>query len=193
MSGDYVIVVEGLSSLEDIENLDERILLRARQAINRAADRARTSSSKQIREKINFPARYLDSRLTVTKRPSGSELQAIISGRDRPTSLARFVTNRNQAPGKAGVNVQVSATAAKRMNRAFLIKLRSGNLGLAVRLKAGASLTGSRGAKRLGGPESNLYLLYGPSVDQAFSTVLGDQEGQTADFLEREFLRLMDL
>lgn len=193
MAENYVLVVEGLSSLEDIDNLDEEVLRNARNAINRAAERARTDSAREIRKELNFPARYLDQRLTVRKRATGSSLEAVISGRDRPTSLARFATNRNQKPGKAGVNVQVSASAAKRMQRAFLMKLRNGNLGLAIRLKPGASITGSRGAKRMGGPNSNLYLLYGPSVDQAFSTVIPGQEDKTADFLETEFLRLMDL
>lgn len=192
MAGDYVLVVEGLSSLTDIENLDESILRNARNAINKAADRTRTSATRDIRSELNFPARYLTERLTVRKRASGTNLEAVISGRDRPTSLARFVSNRAQKPGKAGVNVQVSAGAGKRMQRAFLMKLRGGNLGLAIRLKPGATLSGSRAAKRFGKDE-NLYLLYGPSIDQAFSTVLPDQEEKAADFLEREFLRLMEL
>lgn len=192
MSGEYVLVVEGLGSLTDIENLDESILRNARNAINKAADRARTSSVRDIRAELNFPARYLTERLTVRKRAAGTSLEAVISGRDRPTSLARFVSNRSQKPGKAGVNVQVSAGAAKRMQRAFLMKLRSGNLGLAIRLKPGATLTGSRAAKRFG-KDQNLYLLYGPSIDQAFATVLPDQEGKAAEYLEQEFLRLMEL
>ena len=190
MSGDYVVVVEGLSSLEDIENLDANILLRARQAINKTVDRTRTSSAKSMREQINFPARYLNDRLTVTKRPSGSSLQAVISGRDRPTSLARFATNRNQKPGKAGVNVQVDASASKRMARAFLIKLRNGNLGLALRLKKGESMTNSRAAVLM---SKGLYLLYGPSVDQVFQSVSQDEAPKAAEYLEQEFLRLMEL
>lgn len=193
MADNYVLVVEGLSSLEDIENLDESILRNARNAINKAIDRARTSSAKDIRQGLNFPAKYLNDRLTVSRRASGTRLEAMISGRDRPTSLARFVSNRSQKPGKAGVNVQVSSSAAKRMSQAFLIKLRSGNLGLAIRLKPGATLTGSRAAKKFSSRDANLYLLYGPSVDQAFATVLPDQEEQSAEYLEREFLRLMEL
>lgn len=190
MSDDYVVFVEGLSSLEDIANLDETILTKARQAINKAADRTRTSSDKQMREEINFPARYVSSRLTVSQRASGSNLQAVISGRDRPTSLARFVTNRSQKPGQAGVTVKVDASASKRMNRAFLMKLKNGNLGLAMRLKPGESLANKKFAVKAG---KGLYLLYGPSIDQVFSTVRDDQVDAAADYLEREFLRLMDL
>lgn len=193
MTGAYVIAVEGLSSLEDIENLPEEILRNARNAINKAADRARTSSDREIRKELNFPAQYLRSRLTVRKRASGSNLEAIISGRDKPTSLARFVTSRSPKVGVAGVNVKVSSSVAKRMNSAFVMQLRNGNLGLAIRLKPGATLTGSRGAKRFSSKDGNLFLLYGPSVDQAFQTILPGQEEDTAEYLEREFLRLMEL
>lgn len=190
MAGDYVVVVEGLSSLEDIENLDESILRNARNAINKTLDRTRTASDRQIREELAFPARYLQSRLTVSRRAAGTSLQGTISGRDRPTSLARFATNRNQAPGKAGVNVRVSASATKRMNRAFLMKLKNGNLGLAMRLKEGERLANKKNIVKVG---AGLYLLYGPSIDQAFSEIIPDQEDNAAKYLEREFLRLMEL
>ena len=193
MSGAYILVVEGLSSLEDIENLPEEIIRNARNAINKAADRARTSSEREIRKELNFPAQYLRSRLRVNKRASGSNLEAIISGRDKPTSLARFVTSRSPKVGKAGVNVKVASNVARRMQQAFVMQLRNGNLGLAIRLKPGAMLRGSRGAKQFSSKDSNLYLLYGPSVDQAFRTILPNQEEDAAEYLEREFLRLMEL
>lgn len=190
MAGDYIVAVEGLASLEDIENLDPRILANARKAINKTADRTRTRSDREIREQLAFPARYLGTRLTVSSKATGASLQAVISGRDRPTSLARFVKNRNQAPGKAGVTVQVGAGRTKQMNSAFLMKLKGGNLGLAVRLKKGESVTNKKFLIKAG---KGLYLLYGPSVDQAFRTVMPDQEEAAAEYLEREFLRLMDL
>jgi hypothetical protein len=189
MSGNYLMVVEGLESLGDIESLDADILRNARNAINKAADRTRTASDKAIREDLNFPARYLSQRLTVTERAHGSSLSAKISGRDRPTSLARFASNRNQAPGKAGVRVQVGL-AAKMMKRAFLMKLANSNLGLAMRLKEGERIANKKQLVKVG---KGLYLLYGPSIDQAFSMVIPGQEAGTAEFLEREFLRLMEL
>lgn len=190
MAGDYIVVVEGLSSLTDIENLDESILRNARNAINKTLDRTRTASDRKIREELAFPARYLQSRLTVSRRATGTSLEGVISGRDRPTSLARFVTNRNQTPGKAGVTVQVSANAAKRMSRAFLMKLNNGNLGLAMRLKEGERLANKKNLVKVG---AGLYLLYGVSVDQAFGTIMPGQEDKATEYLEREFLRLMEL
>lgn len=193
MTGDYVLVVEGMSSLKDIDDLDEKILLRAQQAINRTADRARVSASRGIRQELNFPAAYLRDRLTVRKRAGGGSLEAVIAGRDRPTSLARFVTNRGKKIGSAGVNVRVAQGVTKAMPRAFLMQLSNNNLGLAVRLKPGASLRNSRGAKRFSQKDGSLFLLYGPSVDQAFRTVLPEQGAEAAELLEREFLRLMGL
>ena len=190
----YVFAVEGLSSLEDIDNLPEQILLKARQAINAAADRAKTQAPKQIRSEPNFPARYLSDRLTVRQRASGTSLQAVISGRDRPTSLARFSSSKNiEASRKNGyVDVKVG-NSTKRITGGFLIKLRNDNIGLAIRLKPGESIKGKRtAAKQMA---TNLYLLYGVSVDQAFNTVIDKTtlSQDTADFLEKEFLRLMGI
>lgn len=189
----YVVAVEGLSSLSDIQNLDENILLRARQAINRTTERARTRSDKEMRKQIAFPARYLSSRLTVSKKASGRNLQAVITGRDRPTSLARFAKNKDvsSARRKGGVSVTVSPGQTRFMGGAFLMQLRGGNLGLAIRLKQGQSL---RNKRKLASAGKGLYILYGPSVDQVFRSVADEYAApDAADFLEREFLRLMEL
>ena len=190
----YVFAVEGLSSLEDIENLPEEILKKARQAINAAADRARTQAVRDIRSELNFPARYLTDRLSVRERAKGSSLQAVISGRDRPTSLARFSTSQNIAASRKKGYVQVKVgNSTKRITGGFLIKLRNANIGLAIRLKPGETVKGKRLAAKQMAP--NLYLLYGPSVDQAFRTEVDKSalEQDTADFLEKEFIRLMGL
>lgn len=189
----YVVAVEGLESIRDIENLDENILLRARQAINRTVDRARTRSDREMRKQIAFPARYLSSRLTVSKKASGRNLQAVITGRDRPTSLARFAKNKDIAAARrrGSVSVTVSPGQTRTMKGAFLMQLRGGNLGLAVRLKPGESL---RNKRKMASAGKGLYILYGPSVDQVFRSVADEYAApDAAEFLEREFLRLMEL
>lgn len=189
----YVVAVEGLESIRDIQNLDENILLRARQAINRAAARARTTSDRDMRKQIAFPARYLSSRLQVSKKASGRSLQAVITGRDRPTSLARFASNKDPAAARrrGGVSVTVSPGQTRFMAGAFLMRLKGGNLGLAIRLKEGDSLRNKRQVAKAG---KGLYILYGPSVDQVFRAVADERAApDAADFLEREFLRLMEL
>ena len=189
----YVVAVEGLESIRDIQNLDENILLRARQAINRAAARARTTSDRDMRKQIAFPARYLSSRLQVSKKASGRSLQAVITGRDRPTSLARFASSKDPAAARrrGGVSVTVSPGQTRFMAGAFLMRLKGGNLGLAIRLKEGDSLRNKRQVAKAG---KGLYILYGPSVDQVFRAVADERAApDAADFLEREFLRLMEL
>jgi hypothetical protein len=193
MSNDYVIAVEGLADLRDIDNLDEAIVVAARQAINKAADRGRTRADREIRQQVNFPARYLSERLKVSRRASGRSLEASITGRDRPTSLARFAKNKSAsaARAKGGVSVQVSPGETKFMKGAFLMQLRGGNTGLAIRLKEGDSVRNKKYMTKVG---KGLYLLYGPSVSQVFRSVAEEQTvPETADFLEQEFLRLLDL
>lgn len=193
MSNDYVIAVDGLADLRDIENLDEEIVKAARQAINKAVDRARTRGAKEMQRQINFPARYLNERLRVSKRASGMKLEATITGRDRPTSLARFAksTSASAARKNGGVSVQVNPGETKFMQGAFLMQLRGGNTGLAIRLKEGESVKNKKHMTKVG---KGLYLLYGPSVSQVFRTVAEEQTGpEAAEFLEQEFLRLLDL
>lgn len=189
----YVIAVDGLDQLIDIDSLDERILKAARNAINKAADRTRTRSDREIRKAINFPARYLSDKLTVAKRASGRTLEAVITGRDRPTSLARFAKNRNPAASRkaGGVSLVVSPNKTTTIPNAFLMPLRNGNLGLALRLKPGESI---RNKKYLTKVSKGLYLLYGPSVNQVFRVVADEKAApEAAQYLENEFLRLLEL
>lgn len=193
MSNAYIVAVDGLDQLVDIDSLDERILKAARNAVNKAADRARTRSDKEIRKAINFPARYLSDRLSVVKRASGRSLEAVISGRDRPTSLARFAKSRNPSATRraGGVQLAVKPNHTTTIPNAFLMPLRNGNLGLALRLKAGETI---RNKKYLTKVSKGLYLLYGPSVNQVFRAVADEKAGpDAAGFLENEFLRLLEL
>lgn len=189
---EYVLAVEGLSSLDNIEKLPENVVRAARNAINRVTDKARTQASRDIREQVNLSASYLAQRLSVRKRAVGRNLEAMIQGSDQPVSLARFATSRNPSAARkaGGVKVQVSPGSTKFMERAFLMQLRNGNLGLALRLKDGEQLRNKRLVRKIG---AGLYLLYGPSVDQIFRGVAEDNIPDIAADLEREFLRLMDL
>lgn len=198
----FVVAVEGLADTRSLDNLHRNILLACQRAVNRTADRTATASRRGIREQVNFAAQYLtgtDSsgrqRLGVSKRASEGNLEAVITGRHRPTSLARFVVG-NPPPGKAGVQVSVAPGFARMMRRAFVIRLPAGrsdletksNLGLAIRLRPGEDIHNKRVMLRLSG---NLYLLYGPSVDQVFATVRGDVAPDAEQFLGAEFVRLL--
>ena len=76
----------------------------------------------------------------------------------------------------------------KTLRKAFLVNLRNGNVGLAVRLKQGETLQNKTYGKpvMLG---KNLYLLYGPSVDQVFRTVADDSLPMLGEEVSKEFFR----
>ena len=198
MSSDFAVMVEGLENLDDLANLPEMVVKKARAAISRTTQHARTISSDQMRREVNFSARYLigaNGKLSMSVDPE--KLQGIISAKHRPTSLARFA--KSKTTGKAGVSIEVSPGKAIKMPRAFLMKLPQGatktetiyNLGLAIRLKPDeVSKFKKRYWAALGG---GLYLLYGPSVSQVFERVATQNQEYIAKFLEREFTRLIDV
>jgi hypothetical protein len=196
MSTQYAVFVEGLAMLDDLAEIPADIERKAVQAINKTARRARTAAKRAMKEQIAFPPSYVnDSRFMVSPARSG-RLEAKVSARDRPTSLARFVTNMsgsakesNRKFRRLGARIRVKPGATRVGRHVFAIPLRNGNIGLAVRTNGGPPSRAHK-PKRL---SDNVYLLYGPSVDQVFKSVRDDIDQDAGDYLEREFLRLMDL
>lgn len=203
---EYAVFVQGLSELEDIESLSDRIKLKAAQAINKITRDGRSSIAIQMEHEINFPPGYLSpskKKLYVKTQATRSRLESIIAASGSPTSLARFVQG-NPRPGARGGVTTLVGKKPKTMRRAFLMRLRAGsgpitderfNLGLAIRLAPGETLANKRFSRRIA---SGLYLLYGPSVDQVFlgregTGVAAEQAPDLADKLENEFFRLMEL
>jgi hypothetical protein len=144
---------------------------------------------KAVYDEIDFPAGYLTKeRLGQKERATPTKLQASIRGRDRATSLARFAT-RGQTPRNtrrgAGVKVQVKGGKVRDMKGAWLVNLRNGNTGLAVRLRPGERLN-SKAAVELA---PNVFLLYGPSVDQVFGDVAWKNRDEIGDLLSNQFFR----
>ena len=180
--------VEGLAKFGTyFQSAPERAKKAASLALNQTADRKVVPASRDlIMEQINFPAGYLNGeRLYVKERANPNHLEATVAGRDRPTSLLRFAS---LGPNRTILGVTVGRRASRPVRRGFVIGLRSGNAGFAVRLKAGETLHGSRGAKQIGG-DGRLWLLYGPSVNQAFLSVADELTPKFLDELSVEFLR----
>jgi len=188
------VIAEGLAdALAYFESFPMRAKSAASLAINQTAQRgglklARTA----MRERITFPGGYLEDRkrLGVTQFAKPDNLEGIITGRGRPTSLARFAL-----PGsKNNPAVRVGAGRTRRIDGAFLVRLPAGrgadaelsNVGLAVRLKAGERV---RNKKQMVPFRAGLYLLYGPSIDQIFRSVLPEIEPEILDELAEEFRR----
>ncbi len=197
MSDAYVVLVQSnaLDGLSDIGPNIERNLARA---VNTITRNARAEAARRMRKQVNFPAHYLsgeNGRLTITKRASETDLSAAITGRHRPTSLATFATS-SRSKRSAGVTVQVQPGLSTRLPGAFFVNLRRGqsgalgNVGLAIRLPEGQQPSRAYKPKRLG---RNLWLLYGPSIDQVFDDVADEMSPDLAEKLEAEFFRLQEL
>lgn len=200
----FAVTVEGIESLKEFQNLGkdfDSILVRA---LNKVARDQRSEAAKRIGQQIKLPARFLSSRgqsLRVSKTATRGSLEARITARGRPFSLARFTSAGG--PSGAGVTVEVQPGRARYLRRAFLLRLPQGNqltetrfnLGLAIRLRPGEKISNKVSQVQV---SKNLYLLYGPSVQQVFldsrgTGVAKDIEVPTAQALEREFLRLARL
>jgi hypothetical protein len=204
VANQYAIAVQGIRSLEEFNDLKGDIDFAALRAVNKTADKYRTTSARRIREQVKFPARMLTpraKRLYVSRRAKRTDLSAVITGRARPTSLAQFVIG---TPRRGqGVRVEVAPGKSRFLRRAFLVKLKAGsagidtkfNMGLAVRLKPGEYIRNKNKSTRLA---KGLFLLYGPSIDQVFIDSTGrgvaqDLSPDIADSMNDEFLRLLDL
>lgn len=189
----YVYVVEGLD-LDLADKVPGQVRKAAMRAVNRATTKGRSASGRAIRNQVNLPAGYLTGatgRLELSKPASQSSLERDITGRRRPTSLARYVSGGSKS---RGVRVTVKPGAAKYIRRGFVMKLRSGasesnNKGLAIRTDGGAP-AGSFKAKKI---NDNLWLVYGLSVDTLFRRVIDEVSPGIADDMEAEFWRQLNL
>lgn len=207
MAENFAVVVEGLSTLGEFGDIAESVQKAAVLAINRTARDQRVRIARLIQSEIALPASYLreggsdNSRLAVTQKAQGGRLEAKITARGRPTSLARYVRNPGVKRGTP-LRLQVSPGRTNILNRAFLIRLPQGstltdtqfNLGLAIRLRPGERIENKTRQVRLA---RNLYLLYGPSVQQAFLNAQGggvaaETADETLAKLEAEFSRQFD-
>jgi hypothetical protein len=154
---------------------------------------------KGITDQVNFPAGYVnDDRLGVTRRATPSNLEAHIVGRQRPTSLARFATS-GVVGGKGGVTVSINKKGSSTFKGGFLVRLKAGsedggNVGLAVRLAPGTTLN-KKDQSRMVRFDTNVVLLYGPSIDQVLRNSVVESETPgvvtqiTTEFY-RQFARL---
>lgn len=180
-----------------IQELGDKGDKAAARAINAGAQFAVREGAKDISSQVNLTQQYVKSagRLAVTGKARQSNLEATVTGRDRPTSLARF-SRSNQTFGRQRLSPTVSVargSAGKRIPGSFFVRLRRGNsgelgnVGIAVRLKAGENLPGKRVQPKAS--KSGLALLYGPSVGQAFRSAAPRAAGPTSDRVTQAFLR----
>lgn len=188
-------------TIDAIKRLPQRTSAASAYAINRAITVTRADAAQQMQRQLNFPKNYLgnandpNARLAITEKATADKQEGKISARRRATSLSRFATF-----GSDGRSVFVAVKGGKTpelLKGAFPIRLRAGtsadgdafNRGIAYRAKKGEVLTGSRAARQIA---NGLYLLYGPSVDQAFQTVIPSLTDDAITTLKSEFFRQLD-
>lgn len=192
---------EGLDGTADyFKRMPERTARAARLAINRTISREGMKLVQQeMYEQVNFPKNYLKGdRLFVKQYASESNLEGIILGRKRATSLARFASSGTAigSQAKAGVTVQVKRGSSTFLRNAWLVRLKRGaslsedqfNIGLAVRLKPGESL-GKKTKHQSWLVPGSVALLYGPSVNQVFDDVAETSGPAILDMTATEFFR----
>ena len=189
----YLIESKGLAEMARyLQRFPETAREAAMLAINQVADRnALRDIRAGIEEQIAFPKGYLQQqdRLSVSKKATRNNLSAIITARDRATSLARFSDARSPAETRGKpLRIQVKRGRTSILRAAFLVQLKNGNIGLAVRLKDGETIQNKREVKAVLF-EKNIYLLYGPSVDQIFQTLLPELAPGILDRVDAEFSR----
>lgn len=161
-------------------------------SINTVANR---SGLKLIRsgilDEIAFPRDYLvGDRLKVKQNAKPGNLEAVIAARPRPTSLARFAASTSVGSrAKVGVLVKLKKSGGGTvLKKAWLVNLKNGNLGLAVRVKSAKLANKYDGIKTWLVPDK-VALLYGPSVDQVFRDVSHTAAPQIGRLVTEEFLR----
>lgn len=166
----------------------------AQLAINSVAQRSgMTLIRRNVLAEIAFPKDYLTGdRLGVTKKAREGDLEAVITARERPTSLARFAAPGTALGSRARIGVKVNVKAgggAKLLKQAWLVNLKNGNVGLAVRLKPGQTLDNRYKGVTAWLVRDKVALLYGPSVDQVFRDVSEKSAAPVARMVNDEFLR----
>lgn len=157
-------------------------------AVNDSAESAVPMFKRTMTSQVSFPKGYLSKeRLGVRRKATRATLEAVISGRDRPTSLARFAegaTPENSRKRPIIVKIKPGKTVA--LKKSFLVRLKNNNIGLAIRLPSGQRPKNAYKPVQLA---NNVYLLYGPSVDQILQGAIDESDVQIGDMLSRNFVR----
>lgn len=193
------------TAVAELAKTFERYPEQSQQAIRMAInDIAKGKGMKLIRTsmmaEVAFPGSYLNGdRLQITQRATNSNPQAVITARKRATSLARFASGTPSSTAKKGVTVRVKKGKSVHLKSGWLVRLRAGasmsednyNIGLAVRLGPGEKLANKTTTHTSWLVKGSVALLYGPSVNQVFSTVAEDVSRPIGEMVTTEYLRQM--
>lgn len=201
------VKTSGLPDFEDrLAAMPEKAVKAAVLATNAAATKAAVWGKREVISQVAFPKRYLDDKLKVVSKANANNIEAVVRGEFQARSLASFAANKPKTFAKfykiaPRLRIKPTSNAGSFGTRMFFLALRQGqrfdeeafNVGLAVRLKKGEQLRNTTGAVKAT-KIPNVYLLYGPSVNQVFQTVAPNIAGDVANYqateFERQFRRL---
>lgn len=169
-------------------------------AVNDGAKWGARRGSEAIRAEVAFSRSYIgdasnaNAKLRISKTARTGNLEAVLTARDRPTSMARFARGTPTFGKRTrGPRVKVKGGgASKVLRKGFFVRLRSGdsgelgNVGLAIRLKKGEKMRNKRQMITL---SKGVVLLYGPSVAQVFRTVRDDMSDDVGNYTQTSFFR----
>lgn len=182
--------VDDMIEIDSLPTTEKQINRALSIAVNYGTRRGLARAKRRMQSQVALPKSYLDARFAVSRFARPDDPTARLTGTDRATSLARFA--KPSSGRTQGVTVVVKPGFARYMRSGFLINLKNGNKGLAVRLGRGNRPRNTRGAKELGAG-SGVWLLYGPSVDQIFTSVRDQISPELLDDVAREFDRQLRL
>lgn len=166
--------------IEGLEGFVRRMPDVARQAqalaISDTAEWARNLAKREFLASVNLPDdAVIARRFRVSQRATVARPESTITADRNPLGLSRFVVG----PKKAGTphpRTQVRVGGSVKTwsqpggdNYAFLIPTPNGAAGVGLAIRTKEPLRNSRAARKIG---RDLYLLYGPSVDQMFGQMI---------------------
>lgn len=212
-AGDFVVSIEGLDALQDyIAELPAQTQKAADLATIDATRFAFRESSKAIRSQVRLSPEYIGNaerggnRLTIKYDQQGDVRIGVVEGVKRAVSLSRFLTSGPVFGGKTPARIRVKPNGrttttikvtggdrseapmfAVRLSRGKSLTEDSFNVGLAVRLRPGEQAVARK--EDLTPLSPNVYLLYGPSVNQVFYDVAPAISDSVAGNLQDSFLR----
>lgn len=168
-------------------------------AVNDTARYALKVGEEQMLKEVRFPAGYLDEpeRFWISQYAREDLVEAKVTGRARGTSLKRFAlgdptpaSTRGVGGKGPGVTVEIAPGRVKTISSAFVIALKNGNFGVAVKVKNG-SIQGFIKKHSFSSAQlaNSFYILYGPSVDQVFRSVAQKVAPLVSAELSSEFSR----
>lgn len=158
-------------------------------ATNKAGDKARTLSSREIREDVSLSAAYVRQRLRV-RRATFSRLEYTIQTPKRGVLMTRYPYRELSRGGRPnGVSVKIKRRGARaKLRSGFVTWLTAGQKKVqAIAVPERSKSGGKRPRYKTG--NSKIKVLYAPSISQVYDSVRGRITPEVLRYFEGQVLR----